>query len=198
MHSNFSVNMPSWLYPGMRAIYQSLFGIYRESNPLVISTVNKIWQFNNSNEVLDYIFIYLNHGSVEENVPPHWHYISLGLSDLYGDSRIFPVDPTLSGSDKLSGHGIELTMRIKKYSEVSPPSWPATLMQQLAKYVFVSKNKILPNDYLPWSKSLDPSNEDCKIKHMLIALDCQLKRIKTVLGHVSFCQIVGVTDEEVN
>lgn len=80
MHSNLA-GFNSWHFPGMRAIYQSLFSIYREANPLVISTVNKIWQqqYGGTNsEVIDYIFIYKNAGSVEENVAEHWHYISLG------------------------------------------------------------------------------------------------------------------------
>lgn len=196
MHSSFNVNMPSWLFPGMRAIYQQLFGIYRESNPLVISTVNKVWQFPNSNEPLDYIFIYANPGSPEEEVPEHWHYVSLGLSDLYGDSRVHPIDPSAS-SERVSGMGFELTFRLKRHEEVTPPSWPAQLLQQLAKYVFMSRNKFMPGDHIPWEKSLD-GNEDTKIRHMLIALDCQLKKIKTVLGHVSFCQIVGVTEEELS
>lgn len=92
--------------------------------------------------------------------------------------------------------GFEFTMRLKKYSD-TPPAWPAQLMQQLAKYAFVTRNKILPNDYFPWNKPLNGS-EDCKLKHMLITLDCQLKKIKTVLGHLTFCQIVGITDEEFN
>lgn len=188
--------MPSWLFPGMRAIYQQLFGIYRESNPLVISTVNKIWQFPNSNEPLDYIFIYANPGSPEGEVPEHWHYVSLGLSDLYGDSRFHPIDPSAS-SERVSGMGFELTFRLKRHEEVTPPSWPAQLLQQLAKYVLLSRNKFYPGDHIPWEKPLD-GNEETKIKHMLIALDCQLKKIKTVLGHVSFCQIVGVTEEELS
>lgn len=196
MHSNFNVNMPSWLFPGMRAIYQQLFGIYRESNPLVISTVNKIWQFPHSNEPLDYIFIYANPGSPEEEVPEHWHYISLGLSDLYGDSRVHPVD-TAASSERQSGMGFELTFRLKRHGEVTAPSWPAQLLQQLAKYVFTSRNKLYPGDHIPWHKPLD-GNEETKIRHLLISLDCQLKKIKTVLGHVSFCQIVGVTDEELS
>lgn len=90
MHSNFNVNMPSWLFPGIRAIYQNLFGIYREKNPMVVSTgekcereciyrfnnkflqiflVNPYWKFPNSNEPLDYIFIYANPGSQDELVP---------------------------------------------------------------------------------------------------------------------------------
>lgn len=70
-------------------------------------------------------------------------------------------------------------------------------MQELAKYVFLTRNKILPNDYLPWNKPLD-GIESCKIRNMLITLDCQLKKIKTVLGQIVFSQIVGVTDEEVH
>lgn len=197
MHSNLSV-FNSWHFPGMRAIYQSLFAIYKEANPLVISTVNKIWQFPNTNEPIDYIFIYRNPGSVEENVAEHWHYVSLGLTDLYGDSRLHSINhiDVLASNERISGLGIELTMRLKKTSD-TPPSWPAQLMQQLGKYAFLTRNKILPNDYFPWNKPLN-GKDDCKIRHMLITLDCQLKKIKTVLGHVTFCQIVGVTDEELN
>lgn len=77
MHSNM-IAFNSWHFPGMRAIYQSLFSIYREGNPLVISTVNKLWNGSGGNEPIDYIFIYKNPGSVDENVAEHWHYISLG------------------------------------------------------------------------------------------------------------------------
>lgn len=119
----------SWHFPGMRAIYQSLFAIYREDNPLVISTVNKIWQFNSNNEPIDYIFIYRNPGSID--CPEHWFYVSLGCSDLYGDSRIHPINfLDLGGSDRVSGLGFEFTMRVKKESD-SPPAWPAQLMQQV-------------------------------------------------------------------
>lgn len=32
--------------------------------------------------------MYANPGNKEENIPPHWHYISFGLSDLHGDGRV--------------------------------------------------------------------------------------------------------------
>lgn len=191
-----SFHVPSFQYPGMRAIYQQLFCIYRESNPLVISTVNKMWSNpTSSNEPLDYIFIYANPGSKEENVPEHWHFVSLGLSDLYGDNRVHAID-TSASSERTSGLGFELTMRINRVNnELTPPSWPAQLMQQLAKYVFVSRNKFFIGDHIPWNKPIDGS-QDSKIQHLLISLDPQLAKIKTILGHVSFMQIVGVTQEE--
>lgn len=120
----------------------------------------------------------------------------MGLSDLYGDSRVHTID-TSASAERVSGMGFELTFRLKRHEEVTPPSWPAQLLQQLAKYVFTSRNKFYPGDHIPWQQPLD-GNDETKIRHMLIALDCQLKKIKTVLGHVSFCQIVGVTEEELN
>lgn len=79
--------------------------------------------------------MYANPGIPSENVPPHWHYISFGLSDLHGDGRVH--DP--SGPENPSGFGFELTFRLKREPEdTSPPTWPATLMQSLAKYVFQS------------------------------------------------------------
>lgn len=41
------------------------------------------------------------------------------------------------GSDGPSGFGFELTFRLKREpGETNPPTWPATLMQALARYVF--------------------------------------------------------------
>ncbi|EPY82590.1 hypothetical protein CB1_000642048 [Camelus ferus] len=37
---------------------------------------------------LDYVSMYRNVGSPSANIPEHWHYISFGLSDLYGDNRV--------------------------------------------------------------------------------------------------------------
>lgn len=60
---------------------------------------------------------------------------SFGLSDLHGDGRVHEV----SGNDLPSGFGFELTFRLKReVGETSPPTWPAALMQALAKYVFQS------------------------------------------------------------
>lgn len=49
---------------------------------------------------------------------------------------------------------------------------------------------------MPWKKSLD--NGSTSIQHMLIAEDPQLKCFRSPFGMVDFCQIVGVTEEELN
>lgn len=60
-------------------------------------------------------------------------FFSFGLSDLHGDGRVHEVsEPNLP-----SGFGFELTMRVRcEEGEKSPPTWPATLMQNLARYLF--------------------------------------------------------------
>lgn len=59
---------------------------------------------------------------------------SFGLSDLHGDGR---VHNNSNGPEGPSGFGFELSFRLlKDSSETAPPTWPARLMQALAKYVF--------------------------------------------------------------
>lgn len=48
------------------------------------------------------------------------------------------------GPHGLSGYGFELTFRLKKVpGQMMPPSWPAELMQELAKYVFRTGSSFL-------------------------------------------------------
>ncbi|KAJ7396634.1 hypothetical protein BTVI_143056 [Pitangus sulphuratus] len=47
---------------------------------------------------LDYVSMYRNLGNPALNVPEHWHYVSFGLSDLYGDNRVH--DLTLGCGDQ--------------------------------------------------------------------------------------------------
>lgn len=50
--------------------------------------------------------------------------------------RFSRVKPSAEGP---SGFGFELTFRLKREKgEMSPPTWPAALMQALARYVFQS------------------------------------------------------------
>jgi hypothetical protein len=45
----------------------------------------------------------------------------------------------VSGPETPSGFGFELTFRLKREpGETAPPTWPAAVMQALAKYVFQS------------------------------------------------------------
>eukprot|EP00731_Ephydatia_muelleri_P009014 Em0004g1352a len=127
-------------------------------------------------------------------VPAHWHYISFGFSDLHGDGR---VHERSTSRHMPSGYGFELTFRLKREAcDKSPPTWPAELMQSLARYVFKTENALCEGDHISWHSSLDKG--DSRIQHMLLCQDPQLSTIDTPLGYITFVQIVGVTEDELS
>lgn len=146
--------------------------------------------------------MYHNPGNKELNIPPHWHYVTFGLSDLHGDERVHRRDNS-GDPEERSGMGFELTFRLIKRTDPKnpqskdlPPVWPANLLQMLARYVFATGNRLCVSDNVPWKRSLDNSNSN--IQHLLIAMDPQLDRIKTPFGWIDFCQVVGVTEKELD
>ncbi|XP_069756260.1 suppressor of fused homolog isoform X2 [Narcine bancroftii] len=135
--------------------------------------------------------MYRNPGSPTHDVPEHWHYVSFGLSDLYGDNRVHEF----TGIEGPSGFGFELTFRLRRETgETAPPTWPAELMQGLARYVFQSENTLCSGDHVSWHSPLD--NSESRIQHMLLTEDPQLQPVRTPFGTVAFLQIVGVCTEE--
>ncbi|XP_028132319.1 suppressor of fused homolog [Diabrotica virgifera virgifera] len=175
---------------GLESLYSLCRKIYPDQvNPLQVTALLKFWL--GGPDPLDYISMYANPGIPHENIPPHWHYISFGLSDLHGDGRVHDV----TGPESLSGFGFELTFRLKREpEETAPPTWPATLMQSLAKYVFQSGNSLCSGDHVSWHCALD--NSESRIQHMLMTTDLQLKTAHTPFGTVDFVQIVGICAEE--
>ena len=91
---------------GLDALNAACRGLYPEQpNPCQISAVVKYWSVHcklatlplsvvislfrlGGPDPLDFITVYSNNGDRSKGVPSHWHYISCGLSDLYGDGRV--------------------------------------------------------------------------------------------------------------
>lgn len=175
---------------GLEALYSTCLKLYpNQPNPLQVTAVLKYWL--GGPDPLDYISMYSYPGDVERNIPPHWHYISFGLSDLHGDGRVHEA----ASNDTPSGFGFELTFRLKReLQETAPPTWPAAVMQSLAKYVFQSENNLCVGDHVSWHCPLD--NSESRIQHMLMTEDPQMETVQTPFGQVQFVQIVGVCAEE--
>ncbi|XP_060573441.1 suppressor of fused homolog [Ruditapes philippinarum] len=180
-----------WEYAGLEAIDKACLEIYPDQiNPLQATAVVKFWL--GGPDPLDYISIYSNNGDVDRGIPPHWHYVSYGFSDLYGDNRVHKY----SGSGLPSGYGFEMTMRLKKCgNESAPPMWPSGLMNRLANYVFQTGNTLHVGDHVPWHKPLDGCEESL-VQHMLVAKDPQLHELHSPYGNLDFRQVVGVTNDE--
>uniref|UniRef100_A0A8C1PBC6 Suppressor of fused homolog n=1 Tax=Cyprinus carpio TaxID=7962 RepID=A0A8C1PBC6_CYPCA len=166
--------------PGLQAIYGECRRLYPDqANPLQVTAIVKYWL--GGPDPLDYISMYRNVGCPGQDVPEHWHYVSLGLSDLYGDNRVH---------DQVSAFDVSQ----EGPSETAPPTWPAELMQGLARYVFQSENTFCSGDHISWHSPLD--NSESRIQHMLLTEDPQMQPVQTPFGHISFLQIVGVCTEE--
>uniref|UniRef100_A0A8C1XCK9 Suppressor of fused homolog n=1 Tax=Cyprinus carpio TaxID=7962 RepID=A0A8C1XCK9_CYPCA len=165
--------------PGLQAIYGECRRLYPDqANPLQVTAIVKYWL--GGPDPLDYISMYRNVGCPGQDVPEHWHYVSLGLSDLYGDNRVH---------DQVSAFDVS-----QEGPKTAPPTWPAELMQGLARYVFQSENTFCSGDHISWHSPLD--NSESRIQHMLLTEDPQMQPVQTPFGHISFLQIVGVCTEE--
>ncbi|NXC53739.1 SUFU protein, partial [Aleadryas rufinucha] len=187
-----SGSFPSLFPPGLHGIYGECRRLYPDQpNPLQVTAILKYWL--GGPDPLDYVSMYRNLGNPALNVPEHWHYVSFGLSDLYGDNRVHEF----TGMDGPSGFGFELTFRLKRETgESAPPTWPAELMQGLARYVFQSENTFCSGDHVSWHSPLD--NSESRIQHMLLTEDPQMQPVQTPFGVVTFLQIVGVCTEELH
>ncbi|XP_026473026.1 suppressor of fused homolog [Ctenocephalides felis] len=176
---------------GLQALYSRCRELYPDQpNPLQVTAIVKYWL--GGPDPLDYISMYANAGNAAKKIPPHWHYISFGLSDLHGDGRVHELSTMPGGS---SGFGFELTFRLQREAnETTPPTWPAALLQSLAKYVFQTGNRLCAGDHVSWHCALD--NSDSRLRHMLMAADPQLASKETPFGVVDFIQVVGICAEE--
>jgi suppressor of fused len=100
----------------------------------VLQAVSQTKYWTGGQDPIDYINIYINN----EGTTSYFHYVSLGLSDLYGDERLFKILKNNNG-DHPSGYGFELTIKVKinQSDEIkNPPTWPFKLMQSLARYIY--------------------------------------------------------------
>lgn len=110
----------------------------------------------------------------------HWHYVSLGLSDLYAKTSAGAV----------SGLGHELTFRLAKGErEAEPPRWPIPVMVSLARAEF-NGDVLAPGHTI----KTGPINgrPDTPLTAFLVVDDRAIASLETPHGRVAFLQLVGV------
>lgn len=119
---------------------------------------------------------------------PHWHYVTYGFSELYDKESEY---------EETSGYGFELTFRLVAGADTNtPPQWPISFLQNLARYVFKSGNVF---DDGHWMTANGPIalESDTQLCSMGFVCDPELPAIQTPNGAVKFLQVVGLTlDEE--
>lgn len=165
-------------YPGWDAIDAALARIYPGVEPLHYGTMIK-YRLGGP-DPLDGVSLYLR--------DDHWHLVSYGMSELYTKETEDPAE---------SGWGFEFTFRVARApGDEDPPVWAASLLQNLARYVFNSGNVFGPGHHLNLNGPISLARPDTAIQAAAFAEDPELGTIDTPHGRVVFLQVVGLTLEE--
>lgn len=119
---------------------------------------------------------------------PHRHIVSYGMSALY-------YDPEKAGKE-FSDWGFEFTFRLKPFAgDTGDPLWAVHVMNNLARYVFNSSKWFEENHFIP-AKGPIRLDTETEITGFVLALDPELGKMETPHGEVSFLQLVGITNAE--
>ncbi|HET7831035.1 MAG TPA: suppressor of fused domain protein [Candidatus Limnocylindrales bacterium] len=173
-HADLDVEAPGW-----DAIDAALAPVYGDQEPKHYGTIIKFAL--GGPDPLDGVSVYENPGP-----PAHWHYVGYGLSELYTKES---EDP------ELSGWGIELTFRLVRGSDREPPTWPISLMQNLARYVFETGAVLWPNHHMDANGPIAQESKTA-LHALLCARDPELGEISTPHGRLTFVQLIGITLDE--
>jgi hypothetical protein len=119
----------------------------------------------------------------------HRHIISYGMSELYYNEE--------KAGGEFSKWGFEFTFRLTPFKDdENDPIWAINVMNNLARYVFSSGKWFEENHFIPANGPIR-LNTDTQITGFIFALDPELGKIETPHGELSFLQLVGITDTEV-
>jgi hypothetical protein len=166
--------------PGWDAISAALETLYPGQEPKHFGTLVS-YRLGGA-DPLDGISVYRS-----QEVRPHWHFVTLGFSELYAKE---------SNNPDISGYGFELTFRLACTADATePPLWALNFLQNLARYVFKSGNVF---DDGHWMTANGPIalNENTQICSMGFVEDTQLPILATSNGSLKFLQVVGLTIDE--
>lgn len=122
----------------------------------------------------------------------HRHFISYGMSELYYNED--------AAESEFSRWGFEFTFRLKPFDEdEEDPIWVINMMNNLARYVYESKKWFEPNHFIPANGPIRlDSKADIGIVGLAFTTDPELGVIQTPNGEVTFLQMVGLTQKELD
>lgn len=120
----------------------------------------------------------------------HRHIISFGMSELYYNEE--------SVGEEFSKWGFEFTFRLKPFGEdEGDPLWAIEVMNNLARYVYESKNWFEEYHFVPANGPIRTETKlEVDIVGLIFVTDPELGKISTPHGEVTFLQMVGITSKE--
>jgi hypothetical protein len=118
----------------------------------------------------------------------HRHMVSYGMSELY-------YSPEQAGK-RFSKWGFEFTFRLAPFEgDSGDPVWAIQVMNNLARYVCESGKWFEENHFVPANGPIR-LDTDTEIVGLVFTRDPELGVISTPHGEVTFLQMVGITQKE--
>ena len=170
--------------PGWQAIDLQLDKIYGSTEPRHYPPLCGLHYMAGGSDPIDGASVYdSNHQEF------HRHIVSYGMSELYYDEE--------KAGDEFSKWGFEFTFRLVPFQDdQNDPIWAIQVMNNLARYVFSSGKWFEENHFVPANGPIRLDTET-EITGFVFTLDPELGKIQTPHGEVSFLQMVGITNAEV-
>ncbi len=169
---------------GWISIDQQLAKVYPQKEPRHYGPLCGLHYMAGGTDPIDGINVY------DREDPVHYHLTTYGMSHLY-------YSPDQLGQD-FSKWGFEFTFRLAPFEEdEGDPFWAMQVFNNLARYVYSSGRWFEENQFIP-AKGPIRLNTDTEIVGFVTSLDPELGKIKTPHGEVSFIQLIGVTEKELN
>ncbi|MGN8059130.1 suppressor of fused domain protein [Pedobacter sp. 22163] len=170
--------------PGWQAIDDQLEKIYGNTEPRHYPPLCGIHYAAGGTDPIDGISVY---DSSHQTF--HRHMISYGMSELYYNEE--------KAGGEFSRWGFEFTFRLAPFKDdENDPIWAINVMNNLARYVFSSGKWFEENHFIPANGPIR-LNTETAITGFVFALDPELGKMDTPHGEVSFLQLVGITNAEV-
>lgn len=168
---------------GWNCIDQVLDNLYGTAKPRHYGPLCGVHFAAGGSDPIDGISVYDNPAQT-----PHYHLVSYGMSELY-------YAPDKAGGE-FSKWGFEFTFRLLPFAEdEGDPGWAMQVFNNLARYVFNSGRWFEENQLIPANGPIR-LNTDTEITGFVTALDPKLGKMDTPHGEVSFIQLVGITQRE--
>lgn len=170
--------------PGWQAIDHQLDKIYGSIEPRHYPPLCGLHYMAGGSDPIDGASVYdSNHQEF------HRHIVSYGMSELYYDEE--------KAGGEFSKWGFEFTFRLVPFKDdQNDPIWAVQVMNNLARYVFSSGKWFEENHFVPANGPIRLDTET-EITGFVFTLDPELGKIQTPHGEVSFLQMVGITNAEV-
>lgn len=170
--------------PGWQAIDHQLDKIYGSTEPRHYPPLCGVHYLAGGTDPIDGASVYDNH-----HQEFHRHIVSYGMSELYYDEE--------KAGGEFSKWGFEFTFRLMPFKDdQNDPIWAIQVMNNLARYVFSSGKWFEENHFVPANGPIRLETET-EITGFVFTLDPELGKIQTPHGEVSFLQMVGITNAEV-